>query len=237
MKRTAQRLRGQSGFTLAEVLVASAVFVVIMVAALTMYDRSNRVFKSSVDAAELQQNIRVAYDRMIADVRMAGFDYMRAGFVTAQLQSAAWIPNQQYTAGTIVTPTTQNGHTYRATNNGTSGATEPSWTRTTGGTVPGDGTITWQENGGQVYQQPDEQIEYAGTSAITIRANFDYSMNESGDGDHGIETSLESSQFPVVTTGNDEIVTYALVSNNGPNTDSVSFFADVNNGGTPSRTA
>jgi len=247
MNRTAERFHGQRGFTLAEVLVASAVFIVIMVAALAMYDRSNRVFKSSVEASDLQQNIRVAYDRMIADVRMAGFDYMRAGFVTAQQQNAPWQMNQNYTAGTIVTPVTANGHTYRATNTGLSGGTEPSWPTSNGGTVVDTSTnsITWKENGGQIYQQPDEQIEYAGTSAITIRANLDYSMNETldpetlvPDGDHGRETNLESAQFPIVTTGNDEIVTYALVSTTASaNTGQIQFYADVNNGGTPSRTA
>jgi len=51
--------------------------------------------------------------------------------------------------------------------------------------------------------------------------------------DHGRENNLESAQFPVVTTGNDEIVTYALISNTAPtgtapNNQTITFFADTN---------
>src|SRR4051794_29961835 len=100
----------QRGFTLAEILVTTAVFAVIMIAALAIYDRSNQVFKQSTETADLQQSTRVAFEKLISDVRMAGFDYSRGG-----------------------TPT-----------------------------------------GDNQYAQPDEQIEYAGTSAIAFRANFDY---------------------------------------------------------------
>ncbi len=232
-----KRMSRQRGFTLTEVLVASAILVMIMAGALLLYERGTLIFKQGNEASELQQNTRVAYDRMLADIRMAGFDYQRAGSVTAVQQPGTWTASQSYSAGTIIVPMVPNGHTYRAFSAGTSGAGEPSWPTGIGAFTAPDGTITkWQENGGAVYQQPDEQIEYAGKSAITIRANFDYSANEPADGDHGRETNLETAQFPIVTTGNDEIVTYALVSANGSNPDTVSFYADVNNGGSPSRT-
>src|SRR5688500_9455446 len=98
----------QAGFTLTEVLVGTAIFAILLIAALLVYDRSNRVFKSGVEAAEMQQNTRVAFDRMVADLRLAGFDFDRDGVPTSLDQ----------------------------------------------------------------FQQPDEQIEYAGTAAITIRSNF-----------------------------------------------------------------
>jgi prepilin-type N-terminal cleavage/methylation domain-containing protein len=160
----------QRGMTLAEVLVAMAIFAIIFVAALMIYDRSNKVFKTGVESAELQQNTRVAFDKMLQEIRMAGYDYDRDGFPTAAGEA----------------------------------------------------------------QQPDEQIEYAGTGAITLRANLDF--DEPGT-DRGRETALESphSQFPVVTTGNDEIVTYALESQTGKNPDTITFFADVTDGTTAKR--
>ncbi len=81
--RSKPATESQRGFTLTEVLVASAIFTIIMLAALLMYDRSNKVFKSGSESADLQQNTRVAYDKLIADVRMAGFDYKRAGKVSS----------------------------------------------------------------------------------------------------------------------------------------------------------
>jgi len=161
----------QRGFSLAEVMVATAILVVILVGILTLYDRANKVFKSGNEAAELQQNVRIAYDRMIADIRMAGFDYKRGGPLMPSQTAAAWASARTYSAGTLVTPTPPNGHTYRATNAGTSGASQPSWPTAVGATVIESGAtppITWQENGGAVYEQPDEQIEYAGATASRL---------------------------------------------------------------------
>src|SRR5207237_3761046 len=77
-QRTTPR-SGQRGFTLAEILVTTAIFAIIMIAALTVYDRSNRVFKNSTEAADLQQSTRIAFDKLVSDLRMAGFDYNRGG--------------------------------------------------------------------------------------------------------------------------------------------------------------
>lgn len=150
----------QEGFTLSEVLVAISIFTIVILGALLVYDRQNRTFKQGVEAADMQQATRIAFDRLVSEVRMTGFDYDRDG-------------------------------------------------------IPESGQ-----------EQPDEQIEYAGTSAMTIRANFNYYTAAAAD--HGRETAYESTQFPVVTTGNDEIVTYALKSANpAANTGSISFYADV----------
>src|SRR6266852_5013551 len=162
------RYEQQRGFTVAEVLTATAIFAVIFVAALMIYDRSTRVFKQGVEASDVQQNTRIAFDKMISELRMAGFDYDRDGL-----------------------PSTANQ-----------------------------------------YQQPDEQIEYAAPSAVTIRANLNYNTVAN----QGRETALENTAFPVVTTGNDEIVTYALASKDSTkNTDTITFYADVTNGTTAAR--
>jgi prepilin-type N-terminal cleavage/methylation domain-containing protein len=164
--------RSQRGFTLAEILVTTAIFAIIMIAALAVYDKSNQIFKQSTEAADLQQSTRIGFDKLVADLRMAGFDYSRGG-----------IPS-------------------------------------------GDGQ----------FNQPDEQIEYAGVTAIAFRANFDYN-SDSAHG-NGLEDNPAAGEdytpkkdgtkiFPYVTTGNDEIIIYALRSNdNTKNTESLSFWVD-----------
>ncbi|MDP9192842.1 MAG: prepilin-type N-terminal cleavage/methylation domain-containing protein [Acidobacteriota bacterium] len=245
MKAQSTRIR-ERGFTLTEVMVGTAIMIIVFVGVLMLYDRANNVFKTSNEAADMQQNLRVAYDRVLADVRMAGFDYKRGGPLLPGQSAAPWTPTRAYAAGTIVTPTVPNGRTYRAMNAGTSGTSQPSWPGA-GGFVTEVGAtppIQWQENGNAAYEQPDEQVEFAGATAITIRGNFDYSAKQTGDVDHGREPALElaSPNFSLITTGNDEIVTYALVSNSkpagtAPNNQSITMFIDINSGGTPTRTA
>ena len=246
MKAQSNRIR-ERGFTLTEVMIATAVMIIVFVGVLMLYDRANNVFKTSNESADMQQNLRVAYDRVLADVRMAGFDYKRGGPLLPGQSAAPWAATRAYSAGTIVTPTVANGRTYRAMNAGTSGNAQPAWPTTAGATVTEVGAtppIVWQENGSAVYEQPDEQVEFAGATAITIRGNFDYSANQAGDTDHGREPAIEnqSPHFPLITTGNDEIVTYALVSNKAasgaaPNNQSITMFIDINNGGVPRRQA
>src|SRR5262249_25880603 len=57
-----------------------------------------------------------------------------------------WLANTAYALGEVVTPssggTVGNGHTYRCTTAGTSGATQPSFPTSEGATVT-DGTVVW----------------------------------------------------------------------------------------------
>lgn len=157
----------QRGFTLSEILVTTAIFAIIMIAALAVYDQSNKVFKTSTEAADLQQSTRIGYDKLVADVRMAGFDYNRGGLPTN----------------------------------------------------------SWEA------PQPDEQLEYAGTSVIAFRSNFNYNTQAAnGNGLESTYTPLNTDGnkiFPYVTTSNDEIVIYALRSTDSTkNTNSVSFYVD-----------
>jgi len=229
----------ERGFSLVEVLVASAILTTIIIAALLVYDRSNRIFKESTESIDMQQNTRVAFDKLVSDVRMAGFDFDRDGIPTG-VTARTWEATTTYALNEIVMPTTPNGHQYICITGGQSSTSEPTWPTALNGTVDetAPGTARWQENSGiNVYQQPDEQVEYAGQTAITIRANYDYDAKQTTDRFNGRETTLENAYFPVVTTGNDEIVTYALTSDKGPNAGVITFTADVNASGTPTRRA
>lgn len=166
MHRTARHQ--QRGFTLAEILVTTAIFAIIMIAALTVYDRSNRVFKAGTESADMQQSTRIGFDKLVSDLRMAGFDYNRGGAPTGNGQ----------------------------------------------------------------FPQPDEQIEYAGTTAVVFRANFNY--NTASATGNGLEPAYTPNDpatgaaiFPYVTTSNDEIVAYVVRSaDNTKNTGSISFYVD-----------
>lgn len=237
-----QRIRSaSSGYSLAEVLVAAAIFTIVIVAALMIYDQSNRVFKRGVETADLQQNVRVAFDKLVADLRMTGYDYDRDGIPTGSA-GFVWQASRTYALGDLVTPTIANGFTYRLDSvqgggtSCTSNSSPPSWS-TTVDAIVSDSQCRWRTLAAvNQYQQPDEQIEYAGPTAIAIRGNFDFETDKPNG--NGREPSLESAQFPVVTTGNDEIVIYALRSVSGPNPSTITFYADTRkNSGTPGRDA
>lgn len=72
------RLRARAaeqGLTLVEILVAVAILAVAVVIALTVYDLSRKSFKRGENLTEQQQGVRIAFDRMSADLRMAGYNY------------------------------------------------------------------------------------------------------------------------------------------------------------------
>jgi len=148
--------RSERGFTLAEILVAVTVMAIVFIVVFSLYDNMQKSFKMSENAANQQQNTRVAFDRLVADVRMAGFNSNPDGD-----------PNR-----------------------------------------------------------PDEQIEGAWDNAITVRGDYDFE-------DPTARTTPEatlggvSMPFRTVSTGNDEIVTYALGKPAATGGTSISFVADV----------
>jgi prepilin-type N-terminal cleavage/methylation domain-containing protein len=149
------RRQARRGFTLAEIMVAIAVFAVVAAIAMTLYQQLQKNFKQGENAVAQQQNTRIAFDRLIADLRMAGFNY------------------------------------------------NP------------DGSIV----------RPDEQIEGMWQNAVTIRGDYDRETSDASTP----ESSLggPTATFHVVSTGNDEIVTYALGKPTGGGGTSIQFQADV----------
>src|SRR5207253_8879994 len=101
-RRTSSSERRQRGFTLAEILVTTAILAIIMIAALAVYDRSNKVFKSGTEAADLQQSTRIAFDKLTSDIRVAGFDYNRGGTPNGAVGAAIWSPATAYAVGVQV---------------------------------------------------------------------------------------------------------------------------------------
>ena len=69
----ASTLRGQAGFTLVELMVAMSIFLLILVGIFQVFDPSHRAYQASERKLDVQQNARVAMDRMARQIRMAGY--------------------------------------------------------------------------------------------------------------------------------------------------------------------
>ncbi len=129
--------RDARGFSLIEMMVASAIFAIAAAVAFILYSAAQKSYKAGENFTDQQQSTRVAFDRMISDIRLAGFN------------------------------------------------TNP------------DGDAS----------RIDEQIEGMWDTAITIRGDFDF---EDPAASVSPESSLPGTNYNVVSTGNDEIVTYVL---------------------------
>lgn len=69
--------RDQSGFTLAELLVALLMSVLVLAAGVSAFQFGLTATLATSDRAEAQQNARWAVERMIQEIRGAGFDPTR----------------------------------------------------------------------------------------------------------------------------------------------------------------
>ncbi len=152
--RYRRRSRLARGMTLAEVLVAMTVFVIAAAVALILYTALSQSYKRGDNAADVQQNTRLAFERLVTDARMAGFNY------------------------------NPDGNSDR----------------------------------------PDEQFEGAWDTAITFRGDFDL---DDPTASIAPEVALAGGSENVVSTGNDEIVTYALAKPDGTGGQDLTFVADV----------
>ena len=126
-----------AGFSLVEMLLASAIFAIVAAVAFIFYTAAQESFKAGGNFADQQQATRVGFDRMISDIRLAGFN------------------------------TNPDGDSSRV----------------------------------------DEQVEGAWDTAVTIRGDFDF---EDPAASATPESALPGSVYNLVSTGNDEIVTYVL---------------------------
>ena len=72
------RPAGRGGFTLAEVLMASAAAVVILLGAYAVYDTGQATYARTEQRADIQQNARAALDTLVRHIRMAGYAQQNA---------------------------------------------------------------------------------------------------------------------------------------------------------------
>jgi hypothetical protein len=67
-----RRFRSSAGFSLIELVISLAVTVIVMVAMLTLFDRSARMSKAENAVTDAQQNARYASYQLVREARMAG---------------------------------------------------------------------------------------------------------------------------------------------------------------------
>ena len=67
-----KKRKNQAGFTLIELIVSSAIMLVVIVGALALYSRSNQISVDQEQYAELQHDVRSAMYLVTRDLRMAG---------------------------------------------------------------------------------------------------------------------------------------------------------------------
>src|SRR3989338_9716997 len=71
--KTLARVRSQRGFTLSELLVACAVITFVMAGLLVMLQSGQESYLRGSREIEAQQNVRLAIDRVVDELRDAGF--------------------------------------------------------------------------------------------------------------------------------------------------------------------
>ncbi len=69
----ASRLKGNKGLTLLELLVAMAISAVLMAAIYRTFIGQHKTYAVQEQVVDMQQNVRVAINRMMREIRMAGF--------------------------------------------------------------------------------------------------------------------------------------------------------------------
>ncbi len=72
----------ERGMSLAEALVAVAILAIAVTAGLLLYDAARKSFKKGENVTEQQQAVRISFDKLNADLRMAGFNYNPDGAKT-----------------------------------------------------------------------------------------------------------------------------------------------------------
>ncbi len=61
------------GFTLVEILIVMGILITVISAVLLLYDRQARMTDVEEETVEVQQNLRIAVDAILRDIREAGF--------------------------------------------------------------------------------------------------------------------------------------------------------------------
>ena len=69
----AYRLRGCKGLTLIELLVAMAISSILIAAIYRTFIGQHKTYTVQEQVVDMQQNVRVAINRMMREIRMAGF--------------------------------------------------------------------------------------------------------------------------------------------------------------------
>jgi len=79
---------GQAGFSLAEIVMATAISSVVLLALYLLYDVNQVTFVKGEQQADLQQNARIAMDRIVRELRLAGSERQPTPVIPASCATA-----------------------------------------------------------------------------------------------------------------------------------------------------
>lgn len=104
----------ERGYTLVELLVAMAIFALVIASIYSSFASQNRIYHAQEKVVAIQQNVRAAMYVMERDLRMAGYDPERAGGtfgITACGPTTITFTQDDDANGTIETRFMRNGTT------------------------------------------------------------------------------------------------------------------------------
>src|SRR5262249_29885010 len=78
-RQTLAAARRQLGMSLVEVIVAATLALIGFLVALVLYQAARNLFKKGEQATDQQQEVRAAYDMMLKDLRVAGYNWNASG--------------------------------------------------------------------------------------------------------------------------------------------------------------
>jgi len=80
--------QGEAGFSLAEILMATVISSVVLLALYLLYDVNQVTFVKGEQQADLQQNARIAVDRIVRELRLAGSERQAPPVIPASCATA-----------------------------------------------------------------------------------------------------------------------------------------------------
>lgn len=76
------RMAEERGFSLVEMMIASAIFAIAAAVAFILYTAAQKSYKAGQNFTDQQQNTRAGFDRLLSDIRNAGYNYNPDGSKT-----------------------------------------------------------------------------------------------------------------------------------------------------------
>jgi type IV pilus assembly protein PilW len=125
--------RGQSGFTLIELMIALLIGLFLLGGLLTIVQNNRRVFGDQNQLAQLQDNERLALTMMTDVIQMAGYFPDPTSNSAQSTMLATTATNPAMVAGQAITGATGDTVTVRYTTSGSDGILSCTGTSTTGG--------------------------------------------------------------------------------------------------------
>jgi prepilin-type N-terminal cleavage/methylation domain-containing protein len=195
------------GFTLIEIIITLTVTAVL---ATMIYVYFGKAFLESV--TPISRLKKSAYIQKIMQNIMADFNYNGR---------PRWSANKSYSENDIVIPISRNGHSYKCTTAGTSGASEPAWK--IGGVTQDASPLTWTDNGPPLAVS-DLKTRVNTTGYYKLSSEPDYIVEENKCIRFDKPTNIESTTEDTGCT--DKTLKVTLKSNSGEETLTALFATD-----------